>query len=79
MAGGGFTPQVGLTPECMSEMLVSVEILPEQGTGTWARVVKRGLEDEVLEGCLQGRTVKLEDHVRSRNGGSSLNPVTSQL
>lgn len=52
MAGGGFTPQVGLTPECMSEMLVSVEILPEQGTGTWARVVKRGLEDEMLEGCL---------------------------
>lgn len=49
MAEGGFKLKVGLTPKCMSEIPVSVETLPEQGTRTWTRVVKEGsLEDGML-------------------------------
>lgn len=49
MAEGGFKLKVGLTPECLSEIPVSVETLSEQGTGTRTRVVKEGfLEDGML-------------------------------
>lgn len=45
-------------------MPVSVEILPEQDTGTWSRVVKEGfLEDGVLG---EMSTVKHQDHMRSQ-------------
>lgn len=59
----------------MSEMPERVETLPEQGTGTWSRVVKEGFLEEGELGATS--PVKHEDHVRSQETGIQLEPCYS--